>query len=277
MKTQSELENENAILQKKIVDKDLRIQQLENLLIQSRHKQFGASSEKTSPDQRQLFDEAEEHSELDEGIEDGETQVSGHKRKKKKRPSIPVDYPVEDIVYDINDEDKICPHDGTELIQFGIESHKQIEIIPQKIKVIRHVRLKYRCPCCANNERKHFKTAKKPKLPIEKSIASPSLLAHIIINKYCDALPLYRQIKVFERYGFEFDRTSFANWMIKCGVLIQILINLIREKILEYSIVHMDETPVQVLKEPEKSAQTKSYMWVMSSPKNVEHQAVLFN
>ena len=59
---------------------------------------------KTSPDQRQLFDEAEEHSELDEGIEDGETQVSGHKRKKKKRPSIPVDYPVEDIVYDINDD-----------------------------------------------------------------------------------------------------------------------------------------------------------------------------
>jgi len=89
MKTQSELENENTILQKKIVDKDLRIQQLENLLIQSRHKQFGASSEKTSPDQRQLFDEAEEHSELDDVIEDGETQVSSHKRKKKKRPSIP--------------------------------------------------------------------------------------------------------------------------------------------------------------------------------------------
>ncbi len=79
MKTQSELENENSILQKKIVDKDLRIQQLENLLIQSRHKQFGASSEKTSPDQRQLFDEAEENTDLDEGIEDGETQVAGHK------------------------------------------------------------------------------------------------------------------------------------------------------------------------------------------------------
>jgi len=126
--------------------------------------------------------------------------------------------------------------------------------------VIRHVRLKYRFPCCAVGEKKRFITAKKPKLPIEKSIASPSLLAHIIINKYCDALPLYRQIKLFERYGFEFDRTSFANWMIKCGNLIQCLIDLIQEKILDHSIVHMDEIPVQVLKEPNKAAQTKSYM-----------------
>jgi len=281
MKTQSDLQKEVKNLENKLVDKDqvidnknLRIQQLENLLIQSRHKQFGASSEKTAPDQKQLFDEAETDSDLEDSVE--ETTIPSYKRKKKKRPSIPEDYPVEDIFYDIEDEDKFCPHDGAELVKFGEETHKQIQIIPQKIKVIRHVRFKYRCPCCAVGEKKHFITAKKPKLVIEKGIASPSLLAHIIISKYCDGLPLYRQVELFKRYNFEFDRTSFANWMIKCGDAVQSLIDLIREKILENSIVHMDETPVQVLKEPDKAAQTKSYMWVMSTANNAAKKSVLF-
>ena len=108
-------------------------------------------------------------------------------------------------------------------------------------------------------------TASKPKQPIEKSIASPGLLAHVAIQKYADALPLYRQSEIFKRAGVALDRTNLANWMIKCGQLAQPLINLIQEHIQQQPVIHLDETRVQVLKEPDRKAQNQSYMWVMGS------------
>jgi transposase len=103
-------------------------------------------------------------------------------------------------------------------------------------------------------------TANKPTQPIEKSIASLGLLAQVATHKYCDALPLYRQAQMFKRFGVELDNTSLANWMIKCGVLIQPLINLMYERTRESSLLHMDETLLQVLKESERSAQQQSRM-----------------
>jgi transposase len=94
-----------------------------------------------------------------------------------------------------------------------------------------------------------------PPQPIEKSIAFPGLLAQVATHKYCDALPLYCQTQIFKRFGVELDRKSLANWMIKCGVLIQPLINLMYERSRESSLLHMDETVLQVLKENERSAQ----------------------
>ena len=103
------------------------------------------------------------------------------------------------------------------------------------------------------------------------------MLAYISVSKYCDALPLYRQIEIFKRIGVELDRTSLANWMIKCGELAQALINRIQESLIEQSVLHMDETPVQVLNEPGKTAQSKSYMWVLSSPRQHTQASVLFH
>ena len=80
-----------------------------------------------------------------------------------------------------------------------------------------------------------------------------------------DALPLYRQVEIFKRIGIEMDRGTLASWMVKCGQLVQPLINLIHEKILEQDFLHMDETQVQVLNEPNKAAQSNSYMWVLRS------------
>jgi len=133
--------------------------------------------------------------------------------------------------------------------------------VPAKIKVLRHLRKKYACPCCEQ----HLITAPKPAQPIEKSIASPGLLAYVAVSKYCDALPLYRQIAIFKRIGVELDRTTLANWMIKMGSLLQPLINRLSEFINEQSVLHMDETPLQVLNEPGKRAQSQSYMWVMTT------------
>jgi len=90
----------------------------------------------------------------------------------------------------------------------------------------------------------------------------PGLLAHITVSKYQDALPLYRQETILRRIGVEIPRATLSNWMIRSGMLIQPLINLLRDQMLDYDIIQMDETPVQVLKEPDKRAQSKSYIWL---------------
>ena len=115
-------------------------------------------------------------------------------------------------------------------------------------------------PCCDQ----HVATAAKPKQPLGKSIAGPGLLAYINTSKNQDALPLNRESKIFERLGVNLDRSTLSHWMIRCGELVQPLINLMTERILEQPWVHMDEIPVQVLKEPGKTAQSKSYMWVLA-------------
>jgi len=93
-------------------------------------------------------------------------------------------------------------------------------------------------------------------------MASPGLLAHITVSKYQDALPLYRQETILRRIGVDIPRATLANWMIRSGILVQPLINLLRDRLLDYDIIQMDETPVQVLKELGKRAQSKSYIWV---------------
>lgn len=225
-------------------------------------RRYAASSEKVSPDQLWIFDEAEldaGHAEADEEIitEDDTITVPEHARKKRGRKALPKTLPRVQVIHELPDDQLICDHDGQVLQPIGEETSEQLDIIPAKIQVIEHVRIKYACSCgqC-------IKTAPLPSQPIPKSNASPGLLAHITVSKYQDALPLYRQEKILQRIGVDLPRATLANWMIKSGQLIQPLINLLQDRLLGYDIVQMDETPVQVLNEPGKSAQSKSYMWV---------------
>ena len=255
--------NERIQQQKiEIKNKNIYIQQLEELVKQSNRKFFAPSSEKVSPDQLGLFNEAEEI-EQDEASDATEeiVTVESHQRQKKKTVRIPEHLPREEIVYDLTEEEKVCPHDGTALKVIGSEDHEQLDIIPAQVKVLKHKRLKYACPCCEQ----HIVTASKPKQPIEKSLASPGLLAFIATQKYCDALPLYRQSEILSRTGIELHRSNLANWMIKCGELIQPLYNLMHEQLLQRQVIHMDETTLQVLKEPDKTPQSLSYMWLMAN------------
>lgn len=194
---------------------------------------------------------------------DDETSIAvpAHTRRKKPRVSIPAHLPREEVWYELPESERLCPHDGTQLKAIGTEDHEQLDIIPAQAKVILHRRQKYVCPCCEQ----HQVTATKPKQPIEKSIASAGLLAYVATQKYCDALPLYRQAEILKRAGLELNRTNLANWMIRSGELVQPLINLLQERLLEQPVIHLDETTVQVLNEPGKTAQSQSYMWVMGS------------
>ena len=262
MSNVADLHQENEHLKAQIHSQQHYIKQLEEALLKARQQRFGASSEKQSPDQITLFNEAETDLVESDEIEEKEhtTTVQSHTRKKRQRIAIPDNIEREDITYDLTDSEKVCPLDGTTLKPIGEDTHEQLDIIPAKLKAIRHIRKKYACPCCEQ----YVVTAKKPKQPIEKSIASPGLLAYIATNKYCDALPLYRQTELFKRIGIDFNRTQLANWMIKTGELIQPLINLMQDHIRQQSVMHLDETTVQVLKEQDKTAQSKSYMWVMA-------------
>lgn len=264
MKNIVDIEQENILLRKTIADKDHHIKILEEYILSLKQKQFGSSSEKLSPTQAELFDEADGDTaeiEADHAASTDTIEIPAHTRSTKRRVSIPADIPRVDIIHDLPDDQKICPHDGTALKRIGSEAHVQLDIIPAKVQALNHIRYKYACPCCE----KHLVTAAKPAQPIEKSIASPGLLAYITTQKYVDALPLYRQVEIFKRIGIEMDRSTLANWMVRCGQLVQPLINLIHEKILEQDFLHMDETQVQVLSEPNKTAQSNSYMWVLRS------------
>ena len=266
-------DKDNTLLKKdlQLTKKSDKIATLEEYIRYMTQQRFGASSEKWSMGQLGLFDEAELLSDEDD-VETSTTLVPAHQRK-KKRPSIPDNLPVTDIIHDLPENEKFCPHDKQALRHFGDECHKQLDYIPAKINVLNHIRRKYMCPCCND----YFVTAKKPAQPIEKSIASPGLLSQIVTHKYCDGLPLYRQSNtVFKRLGLELDTTSMANWMIKCGQLVQPLINLAYEKLRMSGLLFMDETVLQVLKEKERSAAQQSRMWIMTN-NTAHHRMVLFH
>jgi transposase len=199
-------------------------------------------------------------------------EVPAHSRRRCGRHPLPEHLPREEIIHDLPAAEKRCPHDGTTLESFGEETAEQLDIVPATVRVLRHKRLKYRCPCC----RSHVRTAPMTPQPLPKSQASPGLLAYVATSKYADALPLYRQSKQFERIGVSLPRQTLAAWMVRAGEFVQPLVNLLRDQLLETSYIQMDETTVQVLKEPGKTAESKSYLWCQRAGDSA-HPVVLFD
>jgi transposase len=224
-----------------------------------------------------LFNEAEalaeEAWEADTAAEAPDTvEVPAHTRRRGKRAPLPEHLPRVDIVHELPEAERVCPHDGGVLERFAEELTEQLDIIPAKVQVLRHRRAKYRCACCGE----HLVTAPLPTQPVPKSQASPGLLAYVATSKYVDALPLYRQAKSFTRIGLDLPRQTLARWMLACGELVWPLINLYRDALLALPYVHADETTVQVLKEPGRSATSKSYLWCQASG-IAERPIVLFD
>jgi transposase len=229
-----------------------------------KHQRFGRKSEQANDAQIWLFNEAEATvPEADLGEEaDDSVFVEAHTRKKRGRKPLPDWIPRVEILHDLPDEEKVCGEDGTALERIGEEVCEQLEFVPAKLRVLRHVRPKYACPTC----RTGIHTAPLPPQPIPKSLASPTLLAHVAVSKYADGLPLYRQETMFQRLGIDLPRSSLAHWMVKTGELVQPLVNLLRDDLLASGFVQCDETRYQVLKEPGKAATSQSYLWVQLAP-----------
>ncbi|PKL94493.1 MAG: IS66 family transposase, partial [Gammaproteobacteria bacterium HGW-Gammaproteobacteria-8] len=191
-------------------------------------KRYAASSEKVSADQIRLFDEAEVEAPADVAADVDVTPVTiaEHTRTRRGRKPLPAALPRIDVIHELPEAERVCPHDGAVLKAIGEVVSEQLDIVPATIRVLKHIRVTYACECgqC-------LKTAPLPPQPIPRSLASPGLLAHIVVSKYQDALPLYRQEQILQRIGVDLPRATLANWMIQAGTLIQPLINLLRDRL----------------------------------------------
>ena len=248
--------------QDKIINQDSLITQLHDALKLNRHQRFGKNSERdTDAVQLDIFNEAEVTLESQPVANESDEQtitVPEHQRK-KGRNKLPKDLKRVEIVYDLNDADKHCPC-GCTMVCIGDERSEQLDIIPAKAQVLVHIRKKYACQGCQKN----IKQAELPKQPIPKSLASANTLAHVLVAKFQDALPLYRQESIFRRTGIDLPRSTLSNWVIRSAQLLKPLVNLLQSNLLDYDVAYADETRVQVLHEPGREAKQRSYMWLFA-------------
>jgi transposase len=211
--------------------------------------------------QQLLFDEPAEVESVQEMAET--IAIPAHRRTKTGRKPLPENLPRVEILHDVPDEEKHCGC-GMEKSRIGEEVTEQLDIVPAQVQVLRHIRPKYACRHCEGVEDNGpaVVIAPPPAQLIPKSIASAGLLAYILVGKFADALPFYRQEGMFKRLGVEINRTSMCNWSVQAGLACQPLLTLLGKEIRSGPVINIDETTVQVLVEPGRSPLTKSYMWV---------------
>ena len=263
----STLPDDSKLLKQLLVDFQGHFDKETGILIeQIRHLRaqlFGRKSEKIKPASGiqllPLFDMPEP--EITEEPE--EIIISEHSRAKRGRKPLPEELPRVEIIHDIDETEKVCGC-GSELSRIGEEVSEQLDIIPAKVRVIRHIRPKYACKNCEGVEDNGPAVKIAPVAPqiIPKSIAGPGLLAHILTGKFIDHTPFYRQEKQFIRLGVEVSRTSMCNWAMQAASACLPLLNLLQDEVVSGSFINIDETTLQVLQEPGRDPTTKSYMWI---------------
>lgn len=249
-----------AALRVVTVERDLLKEQLKAF----QRKLFAAKSEARGSEQKDLFfNEAEalapsadaapaQEEEVTSGVE-----VSGHTRKKRGRKPLDPALPRVEVRHELPESERVCPHDGRALVEIGVEISEQLDIVPQQIRVIQHQRVKYACPCCDGG----IKTTPAPARIIPKGLLTESALAWCVTAKYQDGLPLYRLAGLVHRFGGDLSRGTLAASVVRVGQAVQPVINLLRDHLLDAEVLYGDETTVQVLKEPGRAAQNKSFLW----------------
>ena len=226
-----------------------------------RDRLFGRKSEQTvepNTPQLALFNEPE--SEPIPLIVDTEEEVVAPTTRRGKRKPLSADLPRIEVIHELPEHELTCACGCLKHV-ISEETSEQLDIVPMQIRVIKHIRKVYGCRGCETAP----VTADKPAQLIEKSMASPSVLAMLLTAKYVDGLPLHRFEKVLARHGVDIPRQTLARWVIQCCEHFQPLLNLMRDRLLESPIVHCDETRVQVLKEPGRDPTSQSWMWVQAS------------
>ena len=203
--------------------------EIENKLLREqvlllRSKMFGRKTEKLpsgdEATQEILFDEPVVEAEEESSQEEPAIEVTAHTRRKSGRKPLPEDLPRVEVEHDLSEEEKVCGC-GCMMERIGQVASEQLDIVPARMQVIRHIRYKYACKSCegVENGGPTVKIAPVPEQIISKSIATPGLLAHIFTAKFVDAVPFYRQEKQFERLGVELNRTSMSSWAMKVAHL----------------------------------------------------------
>lgn len=242
-------------LEQELADVNTKMQQL-------LHERYGRKSEKIPDEILPELDEAVVTPEEAAVIIDAEQAISvaGYTRGAPKRKPIPTGFERETIIHDLPLKQQVCSCGG-QLHCIGEDVHEQLNYVPAKIKVIKHIRKKYGCRDCETG----ITIAPAPKDFIPKSLAAPGLLAHVTLSKYEDHLPLYRQEKIWQRIGIDIARSTLCNWVLLAATGVQILVDLLHEELLKLNYARADETPVQVMEENKVRTSKRAYMWVFAS------------
>lgn len=250
------IEQETKVLSDTLSEKETEIKLLKESITLMRAKKFGSSSEKVSDGQLSLafFDEVEKVS--NPHVNEPTMEKVTIRKKKTSRKEKIQDLETEVIHYDLPISEQVCPECQTPLKKIHEESRETIKMYKSLIRLMEK-RAVYACPNCD-----YIVKAAMPKLPIEGSIASSSALAQVIVDKYANSIPLYRQSEDFSRYGLDLSRQTLANWILKSSDLLDWVYQGMKHTLLRQSILHADETTLQVLKESGRPATSKSYMWL---------------
>ncbi|HEY0281853.1 MAG TPA: IS66 family transposase [Rhizomicrobium sp.] len=218
--------------------KDLEIERLTARLDKLRRMQFGRSSEKITNEIEQLellLDDLHEN----QGDRAERPAVVPETAQKPARRPLPAHLPREEVAHAAA---CICPKCGGELRRLGEDVTEVLEYVPASFKVIRHVRPKFSCRRC-----EAITQAPMPSLPIERGRPGPGLLAHVLVSKYADHLPLYRQSEIYAREGIELERSTLADWVGGSAALLAPLVEALRKDVMASDVLHGDDTPVPVL------------------------------
>jgi len=240
------LSNDEQLLRKdeQLTSRDEEIERLKLLIAKLRRMQFGRKSEKLDWEIEQL------ELKLDELQASRAQQVAAcpspmaasdvNRAAKRARQPLPAHLPRE--THKILPKQDTCPDCSGSLKLLGEDVSEMLEYVPEHFKVIRRVRVKLACARCDK-----IVQAEAPSRPIERGIAGPGLLAHVLVSKYADHLPLYRQAEIYARDGVELDRSTMAEWVGGCSRLLEPLVEALRRHVMSATKLHTDDTPVPVL------------------------------
>jgi transposase len=221
-----------------------QIEHLKLVVEKLRRMVFGTKSEKVAIQVEQFelqLEEAEtEQASAEEKSEDPATETKPRSKAKPSRKPLPAHLPRQVIQH--NPEQDCCPDCGGPLRLFGEDIAEILEFIPANFKVMRHVRPKFACNKC-----EHVVQAPAPSRTIERGLAGPGLIAHVLVSKYADHCPLFRQSEIYAREGVDLDRSTLAGWVGASSELLAPLVEALRKHVLAASKIHADDTPVPVL------------------------------
>jgi len=204
-----------------------------------------------------------------DAVKNNSNTKSASAKVKPVRKKLPDNLPREDIRYELKETELFCDLCSNTCHKIGEEISEQLEMIPAKMFVKKHIRYKYGCKngCCV-------KVAPMPVQPIPKGIPGPGLLAEVIINKYQDSLPLYRQVQRFERHGINIPESTLCDWVSQVAQLLQPLTRIMHQDILCESKLHTDDTSVPVLA---KGKAKKGRLWAYVSDSNNSHACTVYD
>src|SRR6266568_3574526 len=240
------LSKDEQLLRKEeqLASRDEEIERLKLLIAKLRRMQFGRKSEKLDWQIEQLelkLGELEASRAQQAAASPVSLAASAVNRERRRaRQPLPAHLPRE--THKVLPKQQACPDCSGALKLLGEDISETLEYVPEHFKVIRQVRPKLACARCDK-----IVQAEAPSRPIERGIAGPGLLAHVLVSKYCDHLPLYRQSEIYAREGVELDRSTLADWVGGTSRLLEPLVEALRRHVLSAHKLHADDTPVPVL------------------------------